>query len=308
MYKTTHYIFITVAVAILGVALFKPDLANTLTEKIINAFDKKEEASVVIGEREPLKSEPLVDSILRVIKPGKNIDTTADLNVPKNSLTIDRIIASTNKERLKMGLKPLSFNSKLVESAKIKTEDMISKEYFEHESPSGVGVSDIGTRVGYNYIVMGENLALGNFDGADDLLLAWMNSKGHRENILNPIYQEIGVYAAKGTYQGEDVWYAVQHFGTLRNVCPIIDSNLKNTIDAINADLKNRQAQIASEKAILEGPNRPEGEAYKEAVNTFNELVAEYNTRLVISQEKIKEYNLQVQAFNKCLIQYQPSH
>ena len=127
------------------------------------------------------------------------------------NLAIQSVIDATNNERVKAKLLPFEVNSKLAASAKIKVEDMITRQYFEHEAPTGEGIAELGKKVGYNYIIIGENLALGNFASADDLLLAWMNSPGHRANILNDKYQELGIYVAEGLYKDKKVWFAVQH-------------------------------------------------------------------------------------------------
>ena len=221
-------------------------------------------------------------------------------------LTIEEIIDATNKERIKEGLPPLRSNPNLIQSARAKTNDMIAQHYFEHESPDGTQVWDLATTAGYQYVIVGENLARGDFADADDLVREWSRSPGHRANMLSPKYQEMGAYAAVGIHEGQEVWFAVQHFGTERSACPTIDTKLKLTIDSLDKDLSQRRAQIANEKAALIAPNHPQGEEYKERVTAFNALVAEYNTALVISQEKIKVYNAQVAAFNACLNAYKP--
>ena len=96
---------------------------------------------------------------------------------------------------------------------------MFEKEYFEHKSPSGIGASDIAHDVGYEFILVGENIALGNFDGDEALVQAWMDSPGHRANILNKRYTEIGIAAEKGLYQGKMMWLAVQIFARPMSLC-----------------------------------------------------------------------------------------
>ncbi len=302
--KTLGNIAITIALTLLIVAVVKPDFADTFADRVLGSLEKSSE---VLPERISEKIEPYVPDVLisylHTIRPAPSTTTSSEVSVA--ALSTNNIIDATNAERLKAGLEPLVLNPKLVQSATVKTNDMITKQYFEHISPTGAGVADLGKQVGYEYVILGENLALGDFVDGNDVVAAWMNSPGHRANILNPNYQEIGVYAGKAIYQGRDVWFAVQHFGTARNACPMINTALKNSIDTINADLKARQAQIANDKASLEAPDRPEGDEYKDRVTEFNKLVAEYNTALVISQEKIKLYNIQVSSFNACLTQYQ---
>ncbi|HVY35893.1 MAG TPA: CAP domain-containing protein [Candidatus Paceibacterota bacterium] len=223
--------------------------------------------------------------------------------------TAEDVIDATNTERLKAGLTPFRVNDKLNASAKLKVEDMIAKQYFEHTSPSGVTVSDLGKKAGYNYIILGENLALGDFTDANDLLAAWMASPGHRANILNPLYRDIGVSVEKGMFNGQEVWFAVQHFGTTRNACPTIDQTLKTTIDQSNTDLANRQtilAQLKSKIDIAEAANEPD-EDVQILIDRFNDEIRAYNNLLAQVQMEITEYNKEVSDFNACLARYQKS-
>lgn len=211
------------------------------------------------------------------------------------------IIEATNKERVATGLAPLSTNNLLSKSAEIKVDDMIARQYFEHQSPTGEGVSDLGSRVGYEYVIMGENLAMGNFVSSGDIVTAWMNSPGHKANILNKKYQEIGVSVKRGRYQDKEVWFAVQHFGTGRGVCPTIDENLKKEIATINADLKIEEGIISSLKESLEVPGAQSSPSYQTDVQTFNKNVDDYNSKLQISRQEIEKYNAGVRSFNRCI-------
>ena len=79
-------------------------------------------------------------------------------------LTQSGVIQWTNIQRKNFGLPALKENSKLNLSAKKKAQDMIARQYFAHSSPSGEGVTDLAAAAGYEYIALGENLALGNFE------------------------------------------------------------------------------------------------------------------------------------------------
>lgn len=221
------------------------------------------------------------------------------------SINSTDIIEATNKERLAVGLPPFSTNTKLDVSAEVKVDDMTERQYFEHNSPTGEGVSDLGTKAGYQYVIMGENLALGNFTSAKDIVDAWMNSPGHKANILNKRYQEIGVSVKLVNYEGKEVWLAVQHFGTSRSVCPIIDTNLKSTINAINSELKIEEGTIRALKATLETSGAQDDPSYQSSIALFNDKVEAYNAKLAISREKIDLYNKQVRAFNFCIATFQ---
>ena len=215
------------------------------------------------------------------------------------------IIELTNKERVSTGLLPLSTNISLNASADLKVDDMIKRQYFEHQSPTGEGVSDLGNRVGYKYVIMGENLALGTFTSSADIVQAWMDSPGHRENILNTKYQEIGVSVKRGIYEGKEVWFAVQHFGTSRSICPSLSDDLKKQIDVINRELKIEEGTIASMKASLEAPGATSNPSYKSDVQAFNKKVDGYNAKLQVSRQQIEKYNAQVKDFNRCIATFQ---
>ena len=219
--------------------------------------------------------------------------------------SIENIIDATNAQRIQAGLPPLKTNTMLNASAKIKSDDMLAQQYFEHVSPTGKNVANLGRAAGYQYIVLGENLALGNFTDANDLLTAWMNSPGHRANILNKNYQDIGVYAEKGQYKGREVWFAVQHFGTQRSACPGIDDKVRQAIATENANLKSQENDIAAMRTQIEAVTHPVGTDYQNLVAQFNDLVKNYNDELAQSQGQIDDYNAQVKTFNGCLSKYQ---
>lgn len=221
------------------------------------------------------------------------------------NVTISEIIEETNKQRIAHGLTPLSTNETLNRSAEIKVDDMIKRQYFEHQSPTGEGAADLAEEAGYDYVIMGENLALGDFDTSASIVDAWMNSEGHRANILSTKYQNIGVSVKKGLYQDKEVYFAVQHFGTSRSVCPVLNKNLKKEIEAINANLKVEEGSILALKAKLEAPGASKSTTYQSDVTLFNSKVDAYNKMLAESKQKIASYNREVQSFNKCIATFQ---
>lgn len=283
---------------LLGVAILRPTLGTEVINSVLGTFQTSN------SSEEPIPTAEIPS--LADIEKGNFLSLFEDSSISAGEpLTAENIIAATNKERATAKLQPLKMNAKLNASAKIKVEDMIKQQYFEHVSPNGVGVADLGSSVGYVYVVMGENLALGNFDGTNELVTAWMNSPGHRANILNTKYKDIGVYAIRGTYQGRVVWFAVQHFGTQRTACPAIDQTLKAEIDSINKELQTREAQLVILRKEIEDPDHPEGEEYADMIARFNRKVETYNNLRDTSEVKISLYNQQVASFNKCLSLYQ---
>jgi len=220
---------------------------------------------------------------------------------PSGALTRSGIIADTNAERKSVsGLPALAENSKLDKSAAAKVADLFAKQYFEHVSPNGKGPSDIATDAGYQYAIIGENLAEGDFADDQAVLDAWMNSPGHRANILNGRYREMGAAAAKGMYKGNEVWMAVQEFGLPLNACPAVDAKLKAQISADEASQDAAQAKITAEKANLAAADQSDP-SYNAQVESYNALVASYNAKLSVVKAEIAKYNAEVQALNACL-------
>jgi len=123
---------------------------------------------------------------------GSNSNTGTN-PAPVSGLTADEqhMVDLVNQERTSRGLKPLTVDMKLVKTARMKSQDMIDKGYFGHNSPTYGSPFDLMKSQGITYRYAGENLA-GNstVDAAHNGL---MNSQGHRENILNPNYTHIGI-------------------------------------------------------------------------------------------------------------------
>lgn len=236
---------------------------------------------------------------------GKQILSPAPLNAGGTSNNVvllqSKIIAETNLQRQENGnLTALKENAKLDEAAAAKANDMFLKQYFEHISPTGVGPGDLAQKYGYDYIVEGENLILGNFSSEKEVVQDWMNSPGHRANILNNRYTEIGVAIIKGTYKGETVWIGVQEFGLPLSVCSQPSVSLKNQIDSDQAQLNDLSSQITDAKAQIDSTNQKSA-AYDQMVNDYNQLVAQYNSLAQTTKNIIATYNNQVNTFNTCV-------
>ena len=216
-----------------------------------------------------------------------------------SALTVSGIIRLTNVERSKKGMSTLTNNSVLNKSATAKVQDMFSQQYFEHVSPSGVSVTDLVNKEGYQYIVIGENLALGNFGGDAQVLAAWMASPGHRANILDPRYDEIGVAVGRGMYNGRMQWLAVQHFGKPLSSCPVVDSQLKSSIESTRLSLEGKEINLTKEKADIDKSD-PNESSYRERVIQYNDDVQGYNRQLEAFKTAVEQYNESVKKFNSC--------
>ncbi len=130
-----------------------------------------------------------------------------------SSVSAGNILELTNFSRQAYGLKALQNNVLLEKAAQAKAEDMLKNQYFSHNSPGGALPWDFIKAQGYNYIIAGENLAI-NFYNSESLENAWMNSPGHKANILNHDFEDIGIGVAQGTYKGNKAILVVQMFGS----------------------------------------------------------------------------------------------
>ncbi|MGP3981637.1 CAP domain-containing protein [Streptomyces sp. KR80] len=122
-----------------------------------------------------------------------------------------RIVQLVNQERSKAGCSPLTTNKKLTAAAQKYTDVMADTGVLSHTGPDGSQVSDRVEREGYVWSAVGENIAQGQPD-AEAVMDAWMNSQGHRENILNCSFREIGI----GVHKGDGGPWWTQDFGTSR--------------------------------------------------------------------------------------------
>ena len=110
------------------------------------------------------------------------------------------VLDAVNEERAKHGLGKLTQDWELSRVARIKSQDMKDNNYFSHTSPTYGSPSDLLNSFGISWRFSGENIAKGFYD-AESVLTAWMNSAGHRANILNPSFTKLGVgYNSKGGY------------------------------------------------------------------------------------------------------------
>jgi hypothetical protein len=181
---------------------------------------------------------------------------------------------------------------------------MFEKGYFEHNSPTGESASTVADDVGYEYIAIGENIALGNFENDAVLVKAWMDSPGHRANILSGKFTQIGIAVGRGEFEGRETWMGVQIFGKPSSACPAVNTALRARIEADEVFLDSLNIQI---KAVERELREAEGHKFERS-GEYNELVAQYNALAVQINEtisllkaRIADYNYQVRLFNNCV-------
>jgi uncharacterized protein YkwD len=166
-------------VTVLWVRSGRPSIASTGTVQISNAGPKKST---------PPKVSP----------PSAGANTAAAL-----------VLSITNAERAKVGCKALKTNADLTKAAQGHSADMAKNNYFSHDSQDGRSPFDRMKDAGYSFSAAAENIAMGQLT-PDAVMTAWMNSAGHKANILNCTYTQIGIGIAKDK-GGAPYW--TQDFG-----------------------------------------------------------------------------------------------
>ncbi|MFB7650579.1 MULTISPECIES: CAP domain-containing protein [unclassified Streptomyces] len=122
---------------------------------------------------------------------------------------VAKVVELVNAERGKAGCSPVTVNAALTKAAQAHSEDMAATGTMSHSGSNGSSPEDRITNAGYNWSTYGENVAYG-YETPEKVMAGWMSSPGHKENILNCDFKEIGV----GLAQPGSYW--TQDFGTAR--------------------------------------------------------------------------------------------
>ncbi len=131
--------------------------------------------------------------------PQQTTQTDTSVGYPVNDYE-QEVVRLVNEIRQQNGLNTLSVNTELSKVAGIKAQDMHDNRYFSHTSPTYGSPFDMMKQFGISYRTAGENIAMGQ-QTPQAVVDAWMNSDGHRANILNASYTQIGMgYVADGNY------------------------------------------------------------------------------------------------------------
>ncbi len=196
-------VFISIILVVIGTFPIQPKLKQAVYESKIGSIILQQTTQL----EAPLKNVfggITTDSLnFLTVKPEtqERVDLGFKLNQFKAREDLEyKMIELLNKERTTQRLGALNYNSQLQNIARPHSEDMFQRGYFSHYSPEGDSVAQRAEKAGFNYLIIGENLAY-----APDLNLAHiglMNSPGHRANILSKDYQQIGIGILDGGVYG----------------------------------------------------------------------------------------------------------
>jgi hypothetical protein len=209
--------------------------------------------------------------------------------------------------------------------AEERVRDMFEKQYTGHISPIGEGASDVAQKVGYRYKIIAENIAGGMFLNNRKIIDGWLQSPGHRKNMLSQETKEIGVAILKGTMNGQDTWLAVQIFGlqsppVSSKTCVLPPQELYNRIEIKKAEIEkfsnmldNLRQELDAEKTAIEDDRRMAGSnrqaaqnlsikimTYNEKSNWYNNSLADARVKSTILKNMVNEYNRMLQDYNEC--------
>ena len=161
--------------------------------KTINTYT--ENAPVENKAEAPVKNRTVKDRTVKdraVTTKTNETGTTTKTLAPATSNYERKVAELVNIERQKNGLAPLTLDYAISNVARIKSKDMSDNNYFAHQSPNYGSAGDMLTQFGIKWSAWGENIAAGQRT-PEEVVNEWMNSEGHRANILSPNFSKIGV-------------------------------------------------------------------------------------------------------------------
>ncbi|MGA9110367.1 MAG: CAP domain-containing protein [Smithella sp.] len=233
-----------------------------------------------------------------VVQRAENIEDSIMSSVSREVLTKDAIITLTNNARAQSGLPPLKDNQLLDAIAESRASDMLEKQYFAHVSPTGQQVSDIAQSVGYRYEVIAENIGSGDFYTNQKIIDNWMQSPGHRRNILSTEVEDIGAAVLKGKMKGVETYITVQIFGlqsppVSEHTCVAPSKSLLNDIDLKKAEIETLRDQLSRLKHEID--------AEKESIETDRRYVYDDNQKIEKLNERIRSLDEKSRWYNRIL-------
>ncbi|MCF2945784.1 SafA/ExsA family spore coat assembly protein [Paenibacillus tarimensis] len=188
-------------ISLLAMALFMllTSVSNAATDTyIVQKGDSLWKIAVKyqIGVSEIISANPQFKNP-NLIYPGDKVNIP---NIDQTKNVEQQVLTIVNQERSKAGLRPLQMDWELQRTARVKSCDMAQKGFFSHQSPTYGSPFDMMRAFGISYRTAGENIAKGQ-RSPQEVMNSWMNSSGHRANILKAEFTHIGVgYCERGNH------------------------------------------------------------------------------------------------------------
>ncbi|MET8133010.1 sigma-70 family RNA polymerase sigma factor [Streptomyces sp. NPDC005251] len=159
------------------------------------------------ASKTPRPAEPSASAAASSARPTRRVSAVPQAQSAPTT-TVAQVVVLVNKERAAAGCGPLTEDTQLEEAARAHSDDMAARDFFDHTNPDGADPGQRITAAGYRWSTYGENIAMGQ-QTPQAVMDSWMNSPGHRANILNCSFKNIGVGVHKGS--GGPWW--TQDFG-----------------------------------------------------------------------------------------------
>ena len=191
-------LLISAIIAVQSLMMLSPAVNAAVTHRVVKGDSMwKIAVKYQVGLSEIINANPHISNP-ELIYPGQTINIpTLDTGVLNYESEVVRLV---NEIRAKNGLSALTEDWELSRVARYKSQDMKDNNYFSHTSPVYGSPFDMMKNFGISYRTAAENIAKGQ-STPQAVVDAWMNSSGHRKNILNPSFKKIGVgYVANGKY------------------------------------------------------------------------------------------------------------
>ncbi len=173
-----------------------------------------------------------------------------------SNISFNDLYSETNKIREQQGLTPLKTNDRLSAAAYKKAQHMFKNNYWAHVSPDGTEPWYFILNEEYDYVYAGENLAK-NFNNSRDVVEAWYKSPSHRENLLNPNYDEIGYAVVNGVLDGYQTTLVVQMFGKSKQPSYSASADNVQGTDTIPTESNQVAPTPQQQDAVQQTPTEP---------------------------------------------------
>lgn len=198
-----------------------------------------------------------------------------------------------NQDRNASDVPELTWSPTLEQAAKLKAEDMAENGYFAHTSPNGITPWHWLSKVDYNFLYAGENLAI-DFTESANVENAWINSPKHKENIMNSHFTEIGIATVDGFFEGKNTTFVVEFFGTPskiltpEEITPVKKIAVENTNKIVKPSVAGATTENIPKENIIQEPKVKVIEETDKLITVKNENATEEQTPTIVENQNIK--------------------